>query len=40
VVEQLADTVAFMELGRVTASGSAREVTADPRLAEVYFGTV
>jgi branched-chain amino acid transport system permease protein len=40
VVEQLADTVAFMELGRVTARGTAREVTTDPRLAEVYFGTV
>jgi branched-chain amino acid transport system permease protein len=39
VVEQLADTVAFMELGRVTARGQIRELTQDPRLAEVYFGT-
>jgi branched-chain amino acid transport system permease protein len=40
VVEQLADTVFFMELGRITASGSIDELTSDERLAEVYFGTV
>jgi branched-chain amino acid transport system permease protein len=40
VVEQLADTVFFMELGRVTARGSIEELTSDDRLAEVYFGTV
>jgi branched-chain amino acid transport system permease protein len=40
VVEQLADTVAFMELGQVTARGQMEDLTSDPRLAEVYFGTV
>lgn len=40
VVEQLADTVCFMELGRITARGPIRELTSDPRLAESYFGTV
>jgi branched-chain amino acid transport system permease protein len=40
VVERLADTVFFMELGRVTAQGTIGELTGDPRLAEVYFGTV
>jgi branched-chain amino acid transport system permease protein len=40
VVERLADTVFFMELGRITAQGTIRELTSDPRLAEVYFGTV
>jgi branched-chain amino acid transport system permease protein len=40
VVEQLADTVFFMELGHITAKGTIRELTSDPRLAEVYFGTV
>jgi branched-chain amino acid transport system permease protein len=40
VVEQLADTVFFMELGRITARGSISELTSDDRLAEVYFGTV
>ena len=40
VVEQLADTVLFMELGSITARGQIGELTADPRLAEVYFGTV
>ena len=40
VVEQLADTACFMELGRVTAQGTISELTRDPRLAEVYFGTI
>jgi branched-chain amino acid transport system permease protein len=40
VIEQLADTVFFMELGHVTAHGTIAELTRDPRLAEVYFGTV
>src|SRR5665213_748279 len=39
VVERLADTAIFMELGRITAQGTVRELTGDPRLAEVYFGT-
>jgi branched-chain amino acid transport system permease protein len=39
VVERLADTAIFMELGRITAQGTVRELTSDPRLAEVYFGT-
>jgi branched-chain amino acid transport system permease protein len=40
VVEQLADTVFFMELGHITAQGGIAELTSDPRLAEVYFGTL
>jgi branched-chain amino acid transport system permease protein len=40
VVEQLADTVFFMELGHITAQGAIAELTRDPRLAEVYFGTL
>jgi branched-chain amino acid transport system permease protein len=40
VVERLADTVFFMELGHVTAEGRIAELTSDPRLAEVYFGTL
>lgn len=40
VVERLADTAIFMELGRITAQGTIAELTSDPRLAEVYFGTV
>jgi branched-chain amino acid transport system permease protein len=39
VVESLADTVFFMELGRITAQGTIGELTSNPRLAEVYFGT-
>jgi branched-chain amino acid transport system permease protein len=39
VVERLADTVFFMELGHITAHGAVAELTQDPRLAEVYFGT-
>ncbi|MGO9699337.1 MAG: ABC transporter permease subunit [Xanthobacteraceae bacterium] len=40
VVERLADTVFFMELGRITAQGTIGELTSNPHLAEVYFGTV
>ncbi|HWL18841.1 MAG TPA: branched-chain amino acid ABC transporter ATP-binding protein/permease [Bradyrhizobium sp.] len=40
VVERLADTAIFMELGRITAQGTITELTSDPRLSEVYFGTV
>jgi branched-chain amino acid transport system permease protein len=40
VVEQLADTVFFMELGSITAKGTISELTSDARLAEVYFGSV
>jgi branched-chain amino acid transport system permease protein len=40
VVERLADTVFFMELGRITAQGTIGELTSNPRLTEVYFGTV
>jgi branched-chain amino acid transport system permease protein len=40
VVERLADYTYFMELGRITAQGNFAELTADPRLAEAYFGTV
>ncbi len=40
VVEQLADTVFFMELGHITAQGAIAELTRDPRLAEAYFGTL
>ena len=40
VVERLADTVFFMELGRITARGTIGELTSNPRLTEVYFGTV
>lgn len=40
VVEKLADTVCFMETGRVTARGSVAEIVSDQRLAEVYFGTI
>jgi branched-chain amino acid transport system permease protein len=39
VVERLADIVFFMELGRITAQGTISELTGNPRLAEVYFGT-
>ena len=40
VVERLADTAFFMELGRITARGTIGELTSNPRLTEVYFGTV
>ena len=39
VVGRLADHTYFMELGRITAEGSFAELTAEPRLAEAYFGT-
>jgi branched-chain amino acid transport system permease protein len=38
VVERLADTVCFMELGRVVASGDLATLKEDRRLSEVYFG--
>lgn len=38
VVEALADRAYFMELGRITAEGTIAQLTADPRLGEVYFG--
>jgi branched-chain amino acid transport system permease protein len=38
VVDRIADTVCFMELGRVTARGALRELLADARLSEAYFG--
>jgi branched-chain amino acid transport system permease protein len=40
VVEQLADIVFFMELGHITTQGAIGDLTSNPRLAEVYFGTV
>jgi branched-chain amino acid transport system permease protein len=40
VVERLADTVFFMELGHITAQGRIADLTRDPRLAEAYFGTL
>ena len=40
VVERLADTVFFMELGHITAEGRVSDLTRNPRLAEVYFGTL
>jgi branched-chain amino acid transport system permease protein len=40
VVGRLADHIYFMELGRVTASGTFDELKSDPRLTEAYFGTV
>jgi branched-chain amino acid transport system permease protein len=39
VVERLADEVAFMELGRITARGTFQELTSETRLAEAYFGS-
>jgi branched-chain amino acid transport system permease protein len=39
VVGRLADHTYFMELGRITAEGTIRELTDSPRLAEAYFGT-
>jgi len=38
VVRQLADHTYFMELGKVTASGSLAELTSSAELAEAYFG--
>jgi branched-chain amino acid transport system permease protein len=40
VVERLADTVFFMELGHITAQGCIADLTRDPRLAEAYFGAL
>jgi len=39
VVGRLANHTYFMELGRITAQGTIRELTESPRLAEAYFGT-
>jgi branched-chain amino acid transport system permease protein len=38
VVEQIADSIYFMEAGRVTAEGSMQQLISQERLAEVYFG--
>jgi branched-chain amino acid transport system permease protein len=38
VVERVADSIYFMEAGRVTAEGSMQQLIAQERLAEVYFG--
>jgi branched-chain amino acid transport system permease protein len=38
-VEQLADTVIFLDQGKVTAEGSLSELTSRPELAALYFGT-
>lgn len=39
VVSRLADHVLFMELGRVVAEGTMEQITGQPELAEVYFGS-
>lgn len=39
VVERLADHVFFMDEGRVVAEGTVNEITSQPRLVELYFGT-
>lgn len=39
VIERVADSVYFMEAGKITAEGSVRELMAQARLAEVYFGS-
>jgi len=39
VVERLADHVFFMDEGEVVAEGTVGEITSQPRLVEVYFGT-
>jgi branched-chain amino acid transport system permease protein len=39
VVERLADHVFFMDEGNVVAEGTVSEITSQPRLVEVYFGT-
>jgi branched-chain amino acid transport system permease protein len=39
VVERVADSVYFMEAGRVTAEGTVRELMEQEHLAEVYFGS-
>jgi ABC-type branched-subunit amino acid transport system ATPase component len=40
VVTAIADHVYFMEAGRIIAEGRPRDLMADPRLAEIYFGSV
>ncbi len=39
VVSRLADHIYFMEVGRITAEGSFRELKSEQRLAAAYFGT-
>jgi branched-chain amino acid transport system permease protein len=39
VIERIADSVYFMETGRITAEGTVRELMEQERLAEVYFGS-
>jgi branched-chain amino acid transport system permease protein len=39
VIERVADSVYFMETGRITAEGTVRELMEQERLAEVYFGS-
>ena len=39
VIERVADSVYFMEAGKITAEGSVRELMAQARLSEVYFGS-
>jgi ABC-type branched-subunit amino acid transport system ATPase component len=38
VVKGVSDTVYFMAEGRKIAQGTAKELMADPKLAEIYFG--
>ena len=38
VVREISDTVYFMAEGQKIAQGSAEELMADPKLAEIYFG--
>jgi ABC-type branched-subunit amino acid transport system ATPase component len=40
VVQQIADDVVFLHQGHVLAQGSPQAITADPALAEIYFGGV
>jgi len=40
VVEQLADTIYFMEEGRVSAEGTMRDLVKQERLLEAYFGSL
>ena len=35
---QVADSAYVMELGEITASGAAKEISSDPRLIESYLG--
>ncbi len=40
VVTAIADHAYFMEAGRIIAEGRPEDLMADPRLAQIYFGTV